>query len=180
MTNSQNYITRITRKVSIVTSQIFHCRGLQSVPITADRLGTHDLAYWIIFLTALAGWFLFLFAPQHEHLRMLKDRAGVLTAHLNAEQKEMSRLQCGISDLQRNNPRAWERAARGQLGWVESGEMLDMITWNQTRAQSPPVPVAPPGTTPSMSVSRATPTVSLRPTIPTLPVAPLQLQAARQ
>lgn len=177
MNNPENCITRMARRVGAVTSQLFRCRGLQHVPASVDRLGSHDLAYWIFFLAALTGWFLFLFAPQRERLGMLEDRAQVLTAHLNAERKEMRRLQRGIGDLQRGDPRAWERAARGHLGWVEPGEILDMVTWNQTHAQAPPAPVAPPATPAATPKPRAT-AVTPRPAIPTLPVAPLQLQAA--
>lgn len=126
MGGSETRVTRVARAVWAATSRIFRCPGLQRVPPHADDLGAHDLAYWLIFLAVLAGWFLFVFAPQRERLSALDERCTVLMSHVQAEQRELARLQRSIHALQGGDPRAWEGAARGRLGWVEPGEITDL------------------------------------------------------
>jgi hypothetical protein len=162
--NSDSHVTRIARGLSAVTS-IFRCHGLQHTPSDADRLGSHDLIYWILFVGLLATWFLFLFAPQHERLGMLEGRLHVLHSHLGVEKRELKRLERSINDLTRGDPHAWERAARLQLGWVEPGEIVDLASWNPSRFVKPAIdamksaPQMPP----------IPPAVLPRPTIPPIP-----------
>lgn len=136
--NSDTHITRLVRGLSSVTS-IFRCHGLQHTPADADRFGGHDLLYWILFVGLLSVWFLFLFAPQHERLSMLEGRRQVLGTHMGLEKRELKRLQRSIDDLARGDPQAWERAARGRLGWVEPGEVTDLASWNPGRFSRPAI-----------------------------------------
>jgi hypothetical protein len=157
-----------------MTSQIFRCHGLLRPSPQADQLGFHDLAYWLIFVSILAGWFLFIFAPQRERLQMLQDRTQVLKNHRAAELRERKRMERSIAELQRGDPRAWERAARDRLGWIEPGEITNIAAWipNQ-RIQSriefqrpsgpPPIPSVPP-----------------RPIVPNLPMAPANIRMMAQ
>jgi hypothetical protein len=149
-----------------VTAQVFRCPGLQSVPPDADRLGAHDLVYWFAFVGVAAAWFLCLFAPQQERLSLLEDRRKVLTSHLEAEQREQARLRRSIRDLSRGDPQAWERAARGRLGWVEPGEITDL-----SRGR-PRVPAPTPATAPAQPLRPATPPALPRPQVPALPAPP--------
>jgi hypothetical protein len=123
----------------------------------------------MIFIVALCAWFLLLFAPQRERLNNLIEREHVLRGHTLAEKHELARLQRSIAELTKNNPFAWERAARGRLGWVEPGEITDVVAWTRSHATRtpastpgaapPPQPLAPIGPLP-------------RPQIPPLPAAP--------
>ncbi|HYG76132.1 MAG TPA: hypothetical protein VEK08_14090 [Planctomycetota bacterium] len=126
MSHPGTHITRIARGLSTVTSQIFRCHGLQNISADADSIGFHDVAYWLAFVTAVSIWFLFFFAPQRERLSMLDGRLQVLKAHCSAEKRELARLERSIDELARGDPHAWERAARGRLGWVEPGEVTDL------------------------------------------------------
>ncbi|MGD0092532.1 MAG: hypothetical protein ABSE73_21665 [Planctomycetota bacterium] len=171
MSDQENRVTRAARAVWEVTSQIFRCPGLQPVPHNADNLGVHDLAYWVIFLAVMAAWFLFVFAPQAERLGMLAERTKVLKTHLEAEKRELARLQRSLKQLQQNDPQAWERAARGRLGWVEPGEITDLSHGLSSR-QAGNSPAAPPEPRPAMKPPAALP----RPAIPPLPVPPAGLR----
>jgi hypothetical protein len=129
----ESRITRVSRVVSAVTSQIFRCHGLERSSGRCENLGTHDILYWFLFVTAISGWFLFVFIPQRERLENLQGRNATLGAHVKAERKELKRAQRGIRDLERGEPDAWERAARGRLGWMEEGEIVDVVGWQQSR-----------------------------------------------
>ena len=137
MGNPDSRLTYLAQKLTAVTSQIFRCHGLQQIPQNADRLGIHDLAYWLIFVAVMCAWFLFLFAPQHERLEMLSGRRHVLASHLAAEKCELQRLQSGIEELQNGNSHAWERAARNRLGWLEPGEITDAMIWRRYKDTAP-------------------------------------------
>jgi len=165
----ESRVTRLTRAVCVVTSQIFRCPGLQHISRDADKLGGHDVALWLIFLSVLAAWFLFLFVPQRERLGMLEDRCEMLNGHMKAEKRELARLQRSIKDLQHGDPAAWERAARGRLGWVEPGEVTDLAKG------MPPRPVNAENNA-SKSVPPPPPSVLPRPPIPALPVPPAALR----
>lgn len=168
---------RVARTFSAVTSQIFRCHGLEHVPPQADDLGGHDLFYWIIFTSALSAWFLFFFAPQRERLEQLRGKREVLAAHLREEKRELARLQRGIADLTRGDPTAWERAARGKLGWTEPGELTDMVAWRHANVLPPrPAPVPAPNAPPVPSPR--TQHVMQRPELPALPVAPETVRTA--
>jgi len=172
---SDTHVTRLARSLSAVTS-IFRCKGLQHTPADADRFGGHDLLYWILFVGFLSGWFLFLFAPQHERLMMLEGRREVLGTHLTLEKRELKRLQRSIDDLARGDPHAWERAARGRLGWVEPGEVTDLASWNPGRFVKPAMDahrVAP-------QMPNISPPVLPRPSIPSIPSIPLPSPAMRR
>ena len=171
MSNPENRVTRVARAVWAVTSQIFRCPGLQPVPPNADKLGAHDLAYWFIFLAVMGAWFVFVLAPQAERLGMLAERTKVLKTHLGAEKRELARLQRSIKELQRNDPQAWERAARGRLGWVEPGEMTD-LSHGLPAGQSGSGPAAPPE---PKAAPKPLPAPS-RPAIPALPALPAGLR----
>ena len=159
----------MTQTLRVVTSHLFRCHGLQTIPSDADRFGAHDLAWWIVFLAVISGWFLFIFAPQSERLGMLKDRHTVLCSQLKENTKELQRLRRGISDLAGGDANAWERAARGRLGWLEPGELTDVVAWNQMRV-SMEKPVAAPGNT--LKPNNLLPRMLPRPHIPALPVPP--------
>jgi len=57
---------------------------------------------------------------------MLDGRLQVLRSHRLAEKREFTRLDRSINQLANGDPHAWERAARGKLGWVEPGEVTDL------------------------------------------------------
>ncbi len=173
MNESKSRITRVAQTITLATSQIFRCRGLQYVPPQADNLGGHDLLYWLIFVLAACVWFLFLFAPQRERRTMLEGRHDALKGHLNAENRELRRLTRGIDDLVRGDPYAWERAARGRLGWVEPGEITDVLAWCRQRKSTQPAP--PQRNTVSTSLS-PTALVLPRPAIPSIPAPPTPAQ----
>lgn len=161
----EHRVTRVARAMWTVTSQIFRCPGLQPVAPDADKLGAHDLACWVIFLFVLAGWFLFVLIPQAERHSMLEERCQVLTTHLKAEKSELARLRRSIDELRRGDPRAWERAARGQLGWVEPGEVTDL---------SHGLPVLPPASSTDASKKKeAAAKPPARPAAPPPPAQPL-------
>jgi hypothetical protein len=124
--SQDSQLHKLTKTFAALTSQIFRCPGLDSPAPDADRLGLHDIAYWLIFLSLGTGWFLFLFVPQRERLKWLEGRQQVLTSHIQAEKKELARLQRSIQDFAQNDPLAWERAARLRLGWVAPGEVVDV------------------------------------------------------
>ncbi|MCY3017710.1 MAG: hypothetical protein NTW87_01585, partial [Planctomycetota bacterium] len=126
MGNAESRVTSVARAITAITAKVFRCPGLERVAPDADRLGAHDIAYWLVFVAVIAGWFLFLYAPERERLSMLEGRHQTLTGHLAAERRELARLQRSIKDLTRGDPQAWERAARGRLGWVEPGEITDL------------------------------------------------------
>jgi len=171
VSNTENRVTRAARAVWAATSQIFRCPGLQAVPPDADKLGVHDLAYWVIFLAVLAAWFLFVFAPQTERLGMLEERCQVLKTHLRAEKRELLRLQRSIKDLQHGDPQAWERAARGRLGWVEPGEITDL-----SRGLPPRQPNGSSDALKKPEPALKPPPLLPRPVIPSLPVPPAALR----
>ncbi len=129
---NETRITRITRAIDTVTS-IFRCHGLQSVPPNADRLGGHDLLYWVGFLGLLSGWFLFVYMPQCRRFERLTGRQQALVLELETEKKDLARLHQGIASLHKGDALAWERAARNRLGWLEPGEVLDAEKWLQSR-----------------------------------------------
>ena len=137
------------------------------MPSDADSFGAHDFVCWLVFLAVMCGWFLFLFAPQRERLTMLQERQDVLSAHCTAEKKELQRLQRSIYALVHGDPGAWERAARGRLGWLEPGEVTDMAAWNQNRMALMPsraAEVHPEALKPAPALQR--------PRIPLLPIPP--------
>jgi hypothetical protein len=169
-------ITCAVRSLGSVTSQIFRCHGLQAISERADRLGCHDLAYWLIFVAVLCAWFLFLFVPQRQRLTNLSERQQVLCAQLKAEKRELVRLERSIKDLTRGDPQAWERAARGKLGWLQPGEVTDIVAWNQTHNIRPVIQRLDDGAHGAPTL----PTPSLRqPRVPPLPIAPLGLGSAK-
>ena len=129
---NETRITRITRAIGTVTS-IFRCRGLSFVPPTADRIGGHDLVYWIGFLALLSAWFLFAYMPQCRRYERLTGRQESLALELESDKKELARLHSGIASLHNGDALAWERAARKRLGWLEPGEVLDAEKWRQSR-----------------------------------------------
>lgn len=164
MANTDTHVTRLTRTLNAVTS-IFRCHGLQHVPSDADSFGAHDLLYWILFVGVLSGWFLFIFAPQHERLSMLEGRLQVLNSHLRLEKREAKRLESSIDALTHGDPHAWERAARVQLGWVEPGEIIDVASWTPARFLKPVIDahkLAP-------QIPALPPAVLPRPAIPPIP-----------
>jgi len=172
-------IARVAEQISVVTSQIFRCKGLDHVSPQADRLGTHDLFYWILFISAISAWYLYLFIPQKERLTALHDRRHTLEVHLREENKERRRLERGIRALFANDPTAWERAARGKLGWVEPGELTDMVAWRRNRVV--PMPPVPPRAEAPALPQPAAPNngpVLQRPNVPALPVPPESLRSA--
>jgi len=165
VSSSDRPITRITRTLSAITSQVFRCHGLMRPKADADNLGIHDIAYWLIFLSCLAGWFLFYFAPQRERLGLLDDRRDVLAAHLAAEKRELKRLERSVKALQQGDPFAWERAARGRMGWVEPGEITDISTWLPRQASARTIHIRRQNSMPSQPLRMAPP-----PSIPSFPV----------
>jgi len=174
-------MTRMARTLTAVTSQIFRCPGLHRTPPSSDNLGTHDLLYWILFLTAISGWLLFIYVPQRERIGLLEDRRSVLETHLKIEKKELKRLQIAIADLCRGEPVAWERVARQKLGYVAPGEQTDMMVWNSTRAQrpiTPPPSALPTPPTAGSPTTAPSPNVTRRPSLPALPVPSPMLRTA--
>jgi hypothetical protein len=172
VSDSETCIVRAARKFSDVTSQIFRCRGIQYNQPASDRFGNHDLLHWVVFLTVLAVWFTFLFLPQRERVELLTGRLSSLGMQQKEEQKELQRLQSGIAALLKNDPNAWERAARGHLGWLEPGEMTDMRAWNQNRAQAQSIQPTPPPSQPNKPVAPRPPIPALPSPPPLLPVHP--------
>lgn len=133
MESQDSQFQRLTKTFSAFTSQIFRCPGLETPPPNADRLGGQDLAFWLVFVALLSGWFLFYFAPQRDRLKQLEGRQQMLTTHLQAEKRELLRMQRSTQELMKDNPLAWERAARGRLGWISPGEVVDVKSWRPTR-----------------------------------------------
>ena len=177
MGSSGSRITCAVRTLGVMTSQIFRCHGLQSISARADKIGCHDLAYWLIFVAVLCAWFLLLFAPQRERLTNLAERQIMLSAHLKAEKRELQRLDRSINDLTRGDPQAWERAARGRLGWMQPGEVTDIVAWNQTHNVKP-LAVRLDGDNSRAPTNVPQPPLQ-RPRIPPLPVPPATLNPAR-
>ena len=175
MGSTRSRITCAVRTVGNLTSQIFRCHGLDNLASRADQLGLHDIAWWLVFLVAISAWFMLLFSPQRERLNNLAERQQVLLGHLKAEKRELGRLHRSIDELTRGDPRAWERAARGRLGWLEPGEVTDVVAWNHTHNIHPPVPV------PVLPAEHLTlPTGPLpKPQIPILPVPTTALLKAK-
>jgi hypothetical protein len=157
-----------------MTSRIFRCHGLQSTSEQSDQIGCHDLAYWLIFVAILCAWFVLLFAPQRERLANLAERQNVLCAHLKAEKRELQRLDRSINDLTNGDPQAWERAARGRLGWLQPGEVTDVVAWNQTHNIKPPALPSDMNRLPNI----VKPPLQA-PRVPMLPVPPPTLSPAR-
>ena len=159
---------------------MFRCHGLDDSSARGDLFGLHDVAWWLVFVVALCAWFLLLFAPQRERLDNLTEREQTLRGHMFAEKRELARLHRSIDELTRNDPYAWERAARGRLGWVEPGELTDLVAW--TRTHNIHAPYEPPpcqqngarlATPPQMQLPAIRlPGALPRPQIPTLPVPP--------
>jgi hypothetical protein len=174
MGSTRHRITCAVRTFGTITSQIFRCHGLDQLSSRADQLGLHDVAWWLIFLVALSAWFLLLFAPQRERLNNLAEHQQVLVGHLKAEKRELGRLHRSIDELTRGDPRAWERAARGRLGWLEPGEVIDIVAWNHSHhfnpAQLQPTPAIPVPPQPLHLNLRLGPLP--RPAIPPLPTPP--------
>ena len=169
MGSTRERITCAVRTLSSITSQIFRCHGLDASPSRGDRLGLHDVAWWMLFIAALCAWFLWLFAPQRERLNNLTEREHVLRGHMQAEKRELARLRRSIAELTRDNPFAWERAARGRLGWVEQGEITDVVAWSHNHALRVPAP-SPGAAPPPQPLTPIGPLP--RPRIPALPAAP--------
>jgi hypothetical protein len=167
-------ITRVTRAFSAVTSQIFRCHGLEQSSGRTDSLGCHDILYWLLFCSALSAWFLFIFVPQRERVEHLQGRLDSLKTHVQAERKELQRAQRGIKDLERNAPDAWERAARSRLGWMEDGEVLDVVGWRHNHKRNQ-IRLSSPETSRSSAFDPAT---LRRPQIPALPVPSSALRSA--
>jgi hypothetical protein len=176
MGNTRERMTCAVRTLSSITSQIFRCQGLDGAPSRADQLGLHDVAWWLLFILAVCAWFLLLFAPQRQRLNNLAEREQVLRGHMQAEKRELARLQRSINALLRNDPFAWERAARGRLGWVEPGEATDAAAWSRSHDTRPAAPnnCAPP----AAPLSHPPPPLP-KPQIPPLPIAPPALGNAR-
>ena len=168
---------------------MFRCHGLDDSPSRADRLGLHDIAWWLIFVVAICAWFLLLFAPERQRLNNLVEREQMFRGHLKAEKRELARLKRSIDELAHNDPYAWERAARGRLGWVEPGELTDVVAYARTHNVRAPIPPAPqcPQTNAALNIrvklpGAAAPITPLtpvgplpKPRIPALPVPPPQL-----
>lgn len=176
MGSTRSRITCAVRTVGHLTSQMFRCHGLDDLASRADQLGLHDVAWWLIFLVALSAWFLLLFSPQRERLNNLTERQQVLIGHLKAEKRELARLHRSIDELTRGDPRAWERAARGRLGWVEPGEVTDVVAWNHTHNIRPALP--PVNALPLEHLTLPTGPLP-KPQIPVLPVPPTALLKAK-
>src|SRR5437762_1218714 len=111
MDANETRVTRITRAIASVTS-IFRCHGLQKVAPNADRIGAHDLLYWLAFLAVVSGWFLFVYMPQCRRFEKLSGRQQALLLELDSDKKELARLRRGIDSLNHGDALAWERAAR--------------------------------------------------------------------
>ncbi|MEI6234529.1 MAG: hypothetical protein WCT04_15860 [Planctomycetota bacterium] len=167
MAANETRITRLTRAIGSVTT-IFRCHGLQMISPTADRIGGHDLIYWIGFLLAISAWYLFGYMPQCRRYEKLAGRQQVLTLSLETEKKELGRLRQGIASLQKGDALAWERATRKRLGWLEPGEVLDVDKFLKSRNA-----FASAGTNPSgirTLPRQAAPTPVLpRPRVPQIP-----------
>jgi hypothetical protein len=168
MEANETRITRITRALGSVTS-LFRCHGLHFVPANADSIGGHDLFYWAAFLVMLSGWFLFIYMPQCRRLERLTGRQQSLALEFETDKKELTRLQRGISSLTQGDPVAWERAARGRLGWLEPGEVLDVEKWKRSRAASNGSVSEQPSRAPQRPALPAPPPMLPRPTIPRIP-----------
>lgn len=159
---NETHISRITRAIGSVTS-IFRCHGLQSISPNADRIGGHDILYWMCFLALISLWFLFVYMPQCWRYEKLVGRQQALSLELNGDKKELDRLKRGIASLNNGDALAWERAARKRLGWLEPGELLDTERNSHTRAASNlPSPV--------QSNAPSSPVLS-RPRVPQIPRA---------
>ncbi len=127
---------------SAATSQIFRCMGFQPDAGQSDDWGLRDAVCWMLFLIAACGWFLFLFVPQRSRLARLELRRHTLARRLKAEKHQLQRLQHGIAALARDDRYAWERAARGRLGWLEPGEITDLAALyrGDKASHTPPPP----------------------------------------
>src|SRR5260221_442574 len=88
---NETHITRITRAIGSVTS-IFRCQGLQPVSANADRIGGHDLLYWMSFLALISAWFLFVYMPQCWRYEKLVGRQQALILQFDSDKKELDRL----------------------------------------------------------------------------------------
>ncbi|HLX62485.1 MAG TPA: hypothetical protein VKX17_14500 [Planctomycetota bacterium] len=162
MSATETHISRITRAIGSVTS-IFRCHGLQAVAPNADRIGGHDVFYWMCFLALISVWFLFVYMPQCWRYEKLAGRQQALNLEMESDKKELERLKRGIASLNNGDALAWERAARKRLGWLEPGELLDTHRTPQTRTASNPMSPVP--------NSAPTPVLS-RPRVPPIPHAP--------
>jgi hypothetical protein len=127
-----------------LTTRIFRCQGLAPSSERHDRVGGHDVFFWLAFLSVGAAWYFLLFEPTCQRNNMLAGRLAVLRAQAKAEQQEQARLKLGIQSLLHGQPDAWERAARAQLGWLEPGEVTDRDTWRREHPQWASIAQAPP------------------------------------
>ncbi len=171
MAANETHITRITRAIGTVTS-IFRCHGLQVISPNADRIGGHDLLYWVGFLALLSAWFLFVYMPQCRRFERLTGRQQSLVLELDTGKKELAQLRQGIASLHNGDAMAWERAARKRLGWLEPGEVLDAEKWKQSRLALGSLPAVPRGSV-NAGIVRTLPSAPMlpRPRVPQIPHA---------
>jgi len=165
VSTSENPVSRITRGVSAVTSKIFRCGGLHTQDSDCDPLSGYDLGYWLLFIGVIAGWFLFIFAPQRQRMSLLQDRLETLATHLKEDNREIKRIKRSIQELNQGDPYAWERTARGRLGWLEPGETVDPLLIAALN-------VLPPRSRTEDGRRRRIPNLP-RPAIPPIPQAPV-------
>ena len=116
-----------------MTTALFRCGGMGRQSVRHDRLGAHDIAWWLVVGALGAAWYFMLFEPQRQRNEMLQGRLDVLNTQLMAEQIELRRMAREVRALERDDPRAWERAARARLGWLQPNEVLDVRRWRQER-----------------------------------------------
>ncbi len=136
---------RVADTFRAMTTTLFRCPGLSCQSADADRLGLHDLAWWLVMIAAVGAWYFMMYEPQQQRLQMLNGRTNVLDAQLKAEQIELNRVQREIKALKSNDIRAWERAARAALGWLKPGEITDIQAWRQQQIEEGlPDPSPPP------------------------------------
>lgn len=114
-----------------MTTTLFRCTGMGGPETRLDRFGGHDLVWWLIVGALGAAWYFFLYLPQTQRNQMLNGRLQVLESQLEAEAIELKRVKREVNDLQRNDPQAWERAARARLGWLKANEVLDVQAWRR-------------------------------------------------
>lgn len=170
-----------TQTLYAMTTRIFRCRGLAMSSPEHDRFGGLDAACVIVFCALAAGWYFFVFEPQRLRNQMLQGRQEVLQAQLRSEAIELRRLRREMAQLERKDPAAWERAARGKLGWLKPGEIIDVVAWRKESVAAgrgdPAPPPRPAQRTPvrRVAVQRAP---APRHALPPVPVGPPRMPAA--
>jgi hypothetical protein len=115
----------LTRKIIALTTAVFRCRGLDTEERPAPAEPRRALFFWTAFLLVVTAWYLFLFDPTREKNELLRARLLQLEGQLRAEETDLRRTKDEVRALVENDRRAWERAARAQLGWLKPGELLN-------------------------------------------------------